>query len=79
VLSPLPYGSAGKLAGERRLPAVRRVSQPFHHIAVAPYHCLINAGEPAMAMDTNSPRQVLLHLRLPVLLDQIGHHHLSIL
>jgi hypothetical protein len=49
-----PTTGADKLTGDRRLPAVRRVAQPFHRVAVTPHCCLINAGEVATAWDTNS-------------------------
>jgi hypothetical protein len=37
-----------------RSPALCRVSQPRHRIAVTPYRCLINAGEVATTVDTDS-------------------------
>jgi hypothetical protein len=50
---------ADKLTGDRRLPAVRRVAQPFHRVAVTPHCCLINAGEVATAWDANSRAPVI--------------------
>jgi hypothetical protein len=35
------------LTVDHRLPAVRRVAQPFHRVAVTCYCCQINAGEVA--------------------------------
>jgi hypothetical protein len=49
-----------KPAGDLRLPAVRRVALSLHRVTVTPYHCLINAGEVATAVDTNSLRQCFL-------------------
>jgi hypothetical protein len=40
---------ADKLTDDHRLPAVRRVAQPFHRVAVTRYCCQINAGEVATA------------------------------
>jgi hypothetical protein len=40
---------ADKLTDDRRLPAMRRVAQPFHRVAVTRYCCQINAGEVATA------------------------------
>jgi hypothetical protein len=45
-----------RLTGDRRLPAVRRVALSLHRVTVTPYHCLINAGEVATVLATNSPR-----------------------
>jgi hypothetical protein len=49
-----PTTGADKLTDDRRLPAMRRVAQPFHRVAVTPHCCLINAGEVATTWDTNS-------------------------
>jgi hypothetical protein len=38
----------------RHLSALCHVALPFHHVAVTPYRCLINAGEVATTEDTNS-------------------------
>jgi hypothetical protein len=38
----------------RRFSALCRVALPFHRVAVTPYRCLINAGEVATTVDTNS-------------------------
>jgi hypothetical protein len=38
----------------RRLPALCRVALPFHLVIVTPHCCLIDAGEPATAVDTKS-------------------------
>ena len=38
----------------RCLSALCRVAPPFHHVAVTPYHYLINAGEVATMVDTDS-------------------------
>jgi hypothetical protein len=43
-----------KPAGDRRLPALRRVALPFHRVAVASYCRQIIAGELATTWDTNS-------------------------
>jgi hypothetical protein len=43
------------LAGDRRFPAVCRVSKPFHRVAMTPYTRPIVDGEIATAVDTNSP------------------------
>jgi hypothetical protein len=32
-----PTAGADKLTGDRRLPVVRRVAQPFHRVAVTPH------------------------------------------
>jgi hypothetical protein len=62
------------LAGDRRFPAVCRVSKPFHRVAMIPYTRPIVDGEIATAVDTNSPRKLLLYLRPPTRLAQIEHH-----
>jgi hypothetical protein len=62
------------LAGDRRFPAVCRVSKPFHRVAMTPCTRPIVDGEVATAADTNSPRKLLLYLRPPHLFIQIEHH-----
>jgi hypothetical protein len=51
-------GREDYLAGDRRLPALCRVSKPFHRVAMTPSTRPIVDGEIATAVDTNSP-----HLR----------------
>jgi hypothetical protein len=68
-----------RLAGDRRLPAVRRVALSLHRIAVTPYHCLINAGEVATALATNSLRHDSLLSPAAALLDRIKRRRRSLL
>jgi hypothetical protein len=52
-----PFCFAARAIGSpvnRRLSASCHVALPFHHVAVTPYRCLINAGEVATTVDTNS-------------------------
>jgi hypothetical protein len=54
----LPFRFAAGTIGSpvnHRLPALRRVALPFHRVAVTPSRCLLNAGEVATTVDTNSP------------------------
>ena len=51
-------GRVDYLAGDRRFPALCRVSKPFHRVAMTPSTRPIVAGELATAVATNSP-----HLR----------------
>ena len=51
-------GRVDYLAGDRRFPALCRVSKPFHRVAMTPSTRPIVDGEIATAVDTNSP-----HLR----------------
>ena len=66
-------------AGDRRLPAVRRVALSLHRVTVTPYHCLINAGEVATALATNSLRHGSLLSPAAALLDQIKRRRRSLL
>jgi hypothetical protein len=53
----LPFCFAAGAIGSpvnRRLSALCRVAPPFHHVAMTPYRCLINAGEVATTVDTDS-------------------------
>jgi hypothetical protein len=58
----------------RRLPALCRVALPFHLVIVTPHRCLIDAGEPATAVDTKPRRQSPSSSPAAALRDQIECH-----
>jgi hypothetical protein len=68
-----------RLAGDRHLPAVRHVALSLKRVTVTPYHCLINAGEVATVLATNSLRHGSLLSPAATLLDQIKRRRRSLL
>ena len=68
-----------RLAGDRRLPAVRRVALSLHRVTMTLYHCPVNAGEVATALATNSLRRGSLLSPAAALLDQIKRRRRSLL
>jgi hypothetical protein len=68
---------ADKNAGDSRRPTLRHVSGHLCRVIVIPRCCLIDAGEPATAVDTKPRRQSPSSSPVAALLDQIECHRRS--